>query len=104
VKAEEATDSDDSRRVMEERPFDPVKNCGSGFTIRLRLDNFREPPRADPHAGWCGEERLITVPYPIMGSLCLTINNKVEKYFLARIVLEVKKTTPAVQYNNNLFI
>src|SRR3972149_3899154 len=41
-------------------------HCGSGFTIRLRPDDFCEPPRADPHAGWCGEGRLITVPYPIM--------------------------------------
>jgi len=28
-------------------------------------DDFRELPRADPHEGWCGEGRLITVPYPI---------------------------------------
>ena len=61
----------DSRRVMEERPLDPVKNCGSGFTIRLRPDNFREPPRADPYAGWCGEGRLNTVPYPIRLSYLL---------------------------------
>jgi len=40
-------------------------HCGFRFTIRLRPDNFCEPPRADPHAGWCGEGRLITVPYPI---------------------------------------
>ena len=24
-----------------------------------------EPPRADPHAGWCGEGELNTPPYPI---------------------------------------
>ena len=40
-------------------------HCGSGFTIRLRPDDFYEPPRADPHAWWCGEGRLNTVPYPI---------------------------------------
>ncbi|GAB4362997.1 MAG: hypothetical protein Kow0060_19520 [Methylohalobius crimeensis] len=25
----------------------------------------REPPGADPHAGWCGEDGLDTRPYPI---------------------------------------
>ncbi len=25
----------------------------------------REPPGADPHAGWCGEGRLKAGPYPI---------------------------------------
>ena len=25
-----------------------------------------EPPGADPHAGWCGEGRLETGPYPIV--------------------------------------
>ena len=40
-------------------------HCGSGFTIRLRPDDFCEPPVADPHDGWCGEGRLNTVPYPI---------------------------------------
>ena len=35
--------------------------CGN----RLRPDDFCQPPIADPHAGWCGEGRLITVPYPI---------------------------------------
>jgi hypothetical protein len=34
--------------------------------LSLPKDDFREPPGADPHAGWCGEGRLITVPYPIM--------------------------------------
>jgi hypothetical protein len=33
--------------------------------IRLRPDDFHEPPTADPHGGCCGEGRLITVPYPI---------------------------------------
>jgi hypothetical protein len=42
------------------------ENCGSRFTIRPRPDDFREPPGADPHARWCGEGRLKTVPYPIM--------------------------------------
>ena len=41
------------------------QGCGLGFTIRLRPDDFREPPIADPHDVWCGEGRLITVPYPI---------------------------------------
>ena len=41
------------------------KRCGCGFNVRLRPDDFREPPIADPHDGWCGEGRLITVPYPI---------------------------------------
>ena len=40
---------------------------GLGFTIRLRPDDFYEPPRADPHAWWCGEGRLEAVPYPIRG-------------------------------------
>ena len=33
--------------------------------IRLRPDDFREPPITDPYDGWCGEGRLTTVPYPI---------------------------------------
>jgi len=33
--------------------------------IRLRPDDFHEPPGADPQAGWCGEGRLNAVPYPI---------------------------------------
>ncbi|MEW6602057.1 MAG: hypothetical protein AB1499_13880, partial [Nitrospirota bacterium] len=33
--------------------------------IRLRPDDFHEPPTADPHGGWCGEGRLNAVPYPI---------------------------------------
>ena len=41
-------------------------HCGFRLTIRLRPDNFCEPPIADPHDGWCGEGRLITVPYPII--------------------------------------
>jgi hypothetical protein len=44
------------------------KSCirrGCGFNVRLRPDDFCEPPIGDPHDGWCGEGRLITVPYPI---------------------------------------
>jgi hypothetical protein len=52
-----------SRCVVEEHPLDPVSV--SGFTIRLRPDNFREPLGADPHAGWWGEGRFDAVPYPI---------------------------------------
>ena len=33
---------------------------GSGFVQRLW-----EPPRAEPHAGWCGGWRLETSGYPI---------------------------------------
>jgi hypothetical protein len=43
------------------------KSCfrrGFGSAIRLRPDNFREPPIADPHDGLCGEGWLNTVPYP----------------------------------------
>jgi len=32
-----------------------VKDLLVDTFIRLRPDNLREPPRADPHAGWCGE-------------------------------------------------
>jgi len=32
-------------------------HCGFRFTIRLRPDDFREPPIADPHDGWCGVGR-----------------------------------------------
>ena len=71
--------------------------------IRLRLRARRTAP-SGPACGVAWGGRLITVSYPILWSLCLTINKKVEKYFLVRIILEVKKTTPAVQYNNNLFI
>ncbi|TAL63079.1 MAG: hypothetical protein EPN88_12710 [Bacteroidetes bacterium] len=38
--------------------------CGLDL-IWLRPDDFREPPIADPHDGWCGEGRLNAVPYPI---------------------------------------
>jgi hypothetical protein len=34
--------------------------------IRLRPDDFCEPPIADPHDGWCGGWGLITPGYPIM--------------------------------------
>ena len=33
--------------------------------IRLRPDDFHEPPTADPHDEWGGEGRLNAVPYPI---------------------------------------
>ena len=36
--------------------------------IRLRPDDFHEPPSADSHGGWCGEGRLNAVPYPIMAA------------------------------------
>ncbi len=59
------------RRVMESLPLDPasmesVVYIVDSDSIRLRPDNFREPPGADPHAGWCGEGRFNAVPYPIM--------------------------------------
>ena len=58
------------RRVMEERPLDPVSvyqwyTLQNVIYFRLRPDDFCEPPIADPHDGWCGEGRLNTVPYPI---------------------------------------
>ncbi len=59
------------RRVMESLPLDPasmesVVYIVDSDSIRLRPDNFREPPGADPHAGWCGEGRFNAVPYPII--------------------------------------
>jgi len=33
--------------------------------IRLRPDDFHEPPTADPHGGWCGGWGLTTPGYPI---------------------------------------
>ena len=64
-----------SRRVMEERPLNPVSvyqwhALQTVIHFRLRPDDFREPPRADPHAGWCGEGRLNAVPYPISAPIC----------------------------------
>ncbi len=44
--------------------------CGLDL-IRLRPDDFREPPIADPHDGWCGGWGLTTPGYPI--SLVLII-------------------------------
>jgi hypothetical protein len=51
--------------LSKDRDLPLYGHCGLGFTIRLWLDDFCEPPIADPHDGWCGEGRLITVPYPI---------------------------------------
>ena len=38
-----------------------------------RFSNSEETPRADPHAGCCGEGRLEAGPYPI-GLLPLTVH------------------------------
>jgi len=51
--------------VFLHRGLSPFAHCGFRFTIRLRPDDFCEPPIADPHDGWCGEGRLNTAPYPI---------------------------------------
>ena len=41
--------------IFKGRGFCHYEHCGFGFTIRLRPDNFHEPPGADPHAGvWGG--------------------------------------------------
>jgi len=46
----------------------------SGYgVLSLPKDDFCETPRADPHAGCCGEGRLITVPYPI-GSIHIILH------------------------------
>jgi hypothetical protein len=55
-----------SKEYLQDQGLVLYAHCGSGFTIRLSPDDFYEPPRADPHAWWCGEGRLKTVPYPIM--------------------------------------
>jgi hypothetical protein len=47
-------------------------HCGLGFIIRLRPDDFYEPPRAEPHAWWCGEGRLNAVSYPIRSCFSTT--------------------------------
>ena len=43
-----------------------IKSAESDVIIRLRPDSLHEPPRADPHAGWCGGWGLKSPGYPIM--------------------------------------
>ncbi|MBU3947009.1 MAG: hypothetical protein KJ826_02145, partial [Proteobacteria bacterium] len=50
--------------------------------IRLRPDYLREPPGADPHAGWCGEGERKTPPYPIRAAVGGELLNGVQ---LARV-------------------
>jgi hypothetical protein len=70
---------------MEVLPLNPIQvervvsvvemDSMSGYgVLSLPKDDFREPPIADPHDGWCGEGRLNAVPYPIRRALLLYHN------------------------------
>src|SRR5450756_317613 len=63
--------ADCQKNTLKTKGFFHYAHCGLGFTIRPRPDDFYEPPRADPHAWWCGEGRLKAVPYPIGQSFLL---------------------------------
>jgi len=57
-----STGGAESRRVMERCSLALVSvqlvvSTAERGHFRLRLDDFCEPPIADPHDGWCGEGR-----------------------------------------------
>ena len=55
--------------------------------IRLRPDDFRETPSADPQAGCCGEGRLNAVPYPIKAFFLILAFSVILDYNVLHIVL-----------------
>ena len=48
----------------------------------------REPPGADPHAGWCGEGRLDAGPYPI-GLLTVAMDVVLNIFDLTQLLLAI---------------
>ncbi len=66
--------------ISQSRGLLQSEHCGSRFTIRLRPDDFREPPGADPHARWCGGWGRKSPGYPINRAYCFFFRR--EKSFL----------------------
>ncbi len=61
-----ATDCGLSKQYLEDQGLVSLRTLWIGIHYPATApDDFFEPPRADPHAWWCGEGRLITALYPI---------------------------------------